>query len=285
MIVIVVRTHLSQSFRSVVRLDCPAQVIFFGHGYPAPFTEGYESFLRHLVSNGFVVIYPGYQIDFDPPQQYRAEDGGFVAGVAATPRVDTSRIGFVGHSWGGGMVPAMMQRAAARGWGSKATWAVLLAPSFPYEVGTGPIAVPPTARMAVVSYEDDYFVDMRIANDITRSLELDPSRLSHLLIRSDRTASPPLSADHTTPVTLGVETDTGLDVDHLDRWAVWRPIDAVAGCALSGKWCDTDLTDMGTLPDGHVVRRAELVGPDTDVGPPALLECGGFLGFLNPRRC
>lgn len=265
--------------------DASRPVILFGHGYPATFTEGYDSFLRHLVSNGFVVVYPGYQFEFDPVQQYRAEDGGFVAGVAATPRADTTRVGFVGHSWGAGMAPAMMQRAVARGWGAASMWSALFAPSFPYEVGTGPIELPSRTRMVIVSFEEDYFVDMRIAGDIADSVTLDPTHVSHLLVRSDYGASPPLPADHTTPVTLGTVTDTGLDVDHYDRWAVWRPIDAVAGCALSGRWCDTDLTDMGTRPDGHVVRRGELVGPGADVGPPALLECGGALSFLDPRGC
>jgi len=265
--------------------DASRPVIFFAHGYTASFTEGYAALLNHLVSNGFIVIYPGYQIAFDPPQQYRAINAGFVAGAAATPRADTDRAGFVGHSWGGGMTPRMMQLAAGRGWGRTALWSVLFAPSHPYEVGNGPISLPTTARMLAVSFDEDYFLDMRISNDIIESVTLPPGSAQHLLVRSDRKARPWLVADHTVPVTLGTSTDTGLDLDHLDRWAVWRPIDAISGCQLSGVWCSTDLEDMGTQPDGHVVRRAQLVGSQVDVGPPALVECTGLVKLLSQRRC
>lgn len=273
--------------------DTLRPIIFFAHGYPASFTEGYTALLNHLVSNGFVVIYPGYQLDFDPPQQYLALNAGFVAGISATPRADTSRAGFVGHSWGGGMTPRMMQLAHERGWGSTTMWSVLFAPSFPYQVGTGRISLPAEARLLAVSFDEDYFVDMRIANDIVDSVTLPEGRAEHLLVRTDRRARPWLVADHTVPVTLGISTDTGLDIDHLDRWAVWRPIDAVAGCELAGVWCETDLADMGTQPNGHVVRRGELFGSQAgtpvsdqvDVGPVALVECTGLVKLLTQRRC
>ena len=265
--------------------DSSRPVIFFAHGYTASFTEGYTALLKHLVSNGFIVIYPGFQIAFDPPQQYKAVNAGFVAGAEATPRADTDRAGFVGHSWGAGMTPRMMQLAAQRGWGGSAMWSVLFTPSFPYQVGTAAIQLPVDARMLAVTFDEDYLVDMRIATDIVDSVTLSAGRASHLLVRSDRKARPWLIADHTVPVTLGISSDTGLDVDHLDRWAVWRPIDAIAGCELSGIWCETDLEDMGTQPDGHVVRRAELVDGQVDVGPPALVECTGLVKLLTQRRC
>ena len=273
--------------------DGARPVIFFAHGYTASFTEGYTALLNHLVSNGFIVIYPGFQIAFDPPQQYKAVNAGFVAGIAATPRADTSRAGFVGHSWGGGMTPRMMQLAEQRGWGDTAMWSVIFAPSFPYQVGTGRISLPAEARLLAVSFDEDYLVDMRIANDIVGSVTVSEGRAQHLLVRTDRRARPWLVADHTVPVTLGISTDTGLDVDHLDRWAVWRPIDAVAGCELSGIWCSTDLADMGSQPNGHVVRRGELFGTQAatpvsdqvDVGPPALVECSGLVQLLTQRRC
>ncbi|MEX0767395.1 MAG: hypothetical protein WD029_02880 [Microthrixaceae bacterium] len=265
--------------------DAVRPVIFFAHGYSASFTEGYSALLTHLVSNGFVVIYPGFQIAFDPPQQYRAMNAGFVIGAAVTPRADTSRSGFVGHSWGGGMTPRMMQLAAARGWGSKSMWSVLFAPSHPYEVGNAAISLPEKSRMLAVSFDQDFILDMRISSDIIKSVTLPPGRASHMLIRSDLAARPRLVADHAVPVTLGTSTDTGLDVDHLDRWAVWRPIAAIAGCELSAIWCSTDLADMGTQPDGHVVRAAQMVSPQIDAGPPALVECTGLVRLLSQRRC
>src|SRR5690349_341827 len=54
--------HMTVVLEPAGGADCEAPgrpVIFFGHGYLATFTEGYTQFLDHLVSRGFVVIYPG----------------------------------------------------------------------------------------------------------------------------------------------------------------------------------------------------------------------------------
>lgn len=106
--------------------DCGAlnrPVVFFAHGNTASVPEMYDALLRHLVSRGFVVIFPGYPWAFDPPINYGALDTGFVTGIGSLPpgRVDLSRVGFVGHSFGAGAIPRMIQLAAARGWGT--TWA------------------------------------------------------------------------------------------------------------------------------------------------------------------
>lgn len=247
---------------------CPGRrpVIFFGHGYVASFTEGYTQLLEHLVSRGFVVVYPGYSVQFDPPQQYRAEDAGFVAGVASLPadRVDLSRIGFVGHSFGAGMIPRMMQLADARGWGSDAMWAVQLSPAWAFEVGDGPIVLPDHARVLAISYEHDVFVDTQVATE--GLLAMTTTHKQQMIVHGE-------GSDHLLPLTLPIPAS----VDRYDRWATWRPIDAWSRCALDGVWCDIDLADMG--PD---LPRASIgLGP-ADLGPPAIVECRSF---LSPRRC
>lgn len=246
-------------------------VIFFGHGYTASFTEAYRQFIDHLVSRGYVVVYPGYQLEFDPPKQYAAMDGGFVAGIASLPadRVDLSRIGFIGHSFGAGMIPRMMQLADGRGWGATAMWAVSLSPAWSFLVGDGPIAVPSHARVLTISYEDDFFVDTQIATEMLRALTIPDANKQQLLIHR----SWPYASDHLLPLTLPLP----ISADHMDRWATWRPIDAWAGCTLSGVWCDLDLADMGPG-----VARATIGLGVPDIGPPAIVECESI---MSPRRC
>ena len=52
----------------------------------------------HLVGQGFVVVFPGYPVEFDPAHQYEVVDSGFVLGARAGGRIDLDRIGVVGHS-------------------------------------------------------------------------------------------------------------------------------------------------------------------------------------------
>jgi len=262
--------------------DASRPVILLGHGIGASSPTVYAALVTHLVGQGFVVIEPGYAGGFDQPQQYRAENEGFVAGVAASPRVDVSRLGFVGHSWGAGMVPAMMQAAAARGWGTAATWAVQMAPAWEFGVGTGPIALPSNARVLVVNYADDATVDMAIGSEALAAMDVPESHKQHLLIHGDGSVAPGLRADHFLPSTVVGTPGSPFRLDHFDRWAAWRPIEAWARCALDGTWCDTDLADMGTHPDGSAVTRASIGLDLDDVGPPATAECASV---LNPRRC
>jgi hypothetical protein len=260
-------------------------VIFFGHGYTASFTFAYTQLMEHLVSRGFVVIYPGFKVEFDPPQHYRAMNAGFVAGAASfvPGALDLSRIGFIGHSWGAGMIPRMMQLAVGRGWGTEALWAVPMAPAWAFEVGDGPIELPDHARVLGITYEWDAFVDTRVATEMIGAMTIPEGHKQQLLIHLDASFDPALASDHMTPLTISPPVLGPMlgSLDHYDRWATWRPIDAWAGCSLWGKWCDVDLGDMGSK-GGRQVKRATVGYPLRDVGPGAIVECAGF---LSPRRC
>ena len=266
--------------------DDSRPVVLIAHGYLGTAPEAYQGLVDHLVGAGFVVVFPGYPVEYDPQHQYRVVDSGFVLGVAASGRVDTSRVGVVGHSFGGGMTPWLVEQAHARGWGSDAVWAVLMAPHFALEVGTGAIELPQQTRLAVVNYDEDVVVDARIGIDIYRSAALDPAQKLHVMVHTDRTVDPPLFADHFGPLSFELPIPlSNLSTDRADRWSAWRTVDSTAGCAIDGRWCDTDLADMGSWPDGRAVVRADVstgaVQP-VDVGPPALQECEFP---LNPRPC
>lgn len=263
--------------------DDARPVAFLAHGYLGNMLEGYEGLVRHLVSTGHVVVFPGYTAEFDPDHQYRVVNEGFVQGARWSDRVDLDRIGIIGHSFGGGMLPWLVQRAEARGWGTEGFWAVDFAPWFALRVGTGPIDVPDHLRFAMVSYEHDVFVDTRIAIETFAALDLAADRKQHVVLHHDRTHQPTLEADHLGPVTVEVVDGLGtISTDHFDRWSTYRTVDATAGCALAGTWCDTDLSYVGTWPDGAPVTPATVRDDQPDIGPPALQECEFP---LNPRPC
>ena len=263
--------------------DDSRPVILIAHGYLGTFPEGYQGLIDHLVGNGFVVVFPGWPVEYDQPHQYEVVDTGFDLAVAASGRVDTTRVGVVGHSFGGGMTPWLVNRVDERGWGSKALWAVTFAPWFMFNVGTGAIDLPERTRLAVVNYDEDVFVDARIGIDMYRSADLPDEQKTHVMVRTDWSVDPPMVADHIGPVSLEILPFLGaLSSDHLDRWSAWRTIASTARCTFDGQWCDTDLADLGTWPDGRPVERAVVSTDPFDVGPPALQECEFF---LNPRPC
>lgn len=252
------------------------------HGWGGGNDSIYGGLIDHLVRNGFVVAFPRYGADLDLDLHVATVDAGAEAAVAASGRVDTSRVGVLGHSMGGGMSPRTLQRMVERGWGSSGTWMVLYAPWFAYGLDPGPIVVPPATRAAVVAYQGDSVVDARIGIEIHDALTVPEANRTHVVVRSDLTTDPELVADHLGPVSFRQVGLGGLSSDHLDRWSAWRTADATAGCAMVGIWCDTDLSATGTGPDGRAVTPAVVGRPPVDVGPPSSNEC---TSVLNPRSC
>lgn len=252
------------------------------HGFGGGSDAVYGGLIHHLVSNGFVVAFARYGSDLDLDLHLATVDAGVAAAVATSGRVDTSRVGVLGHSMGGGMAPRTLQRMVERGWGTSGTWMVLYATWFAYGLDSGPIVLPPSTRVAIVAYDRDSVVDARIGIELYDSLTVPAKNRTHVVVRSDLTTDPELIADHMGPVSFRQAGLGGLSTDHFDRWSAWRTADATAGCALAGIWCDTDLSFVGTGPDGRAVAPAIVGDPPVDIGPFSSNEC---TSVLNPRSC
>jgi len=270
--------------------------VFLAHGFGLSDPASYRDLIEHLVSVGNIVVYPSYDVSdhdgdgdtdrADLEESYRVVDEGIVAAVGATPRIDTTRVGWWGHSHGGGMIPWLVQQGAARGWGSKALWMSNVAQAYSQLVGDGDITVPPNTQSMTVALEHDALADKRLGIDVYESLTLPPSQKRHVMINTDVHGQPPMLAEHGAPSAGDGQADA---VDFL----LWRYSDVLERCALTRRDCDLDLSTVGTWSDGVPVVRAEVSPHPVDSGPmPAILaECDALTASgaappldLNPRR-
>jgi hypothetical protein len=261
--------------------------VFFAHGFGQTDPTGYQALIQHLVSVGNVVVYPVYNVDDNQrstlEESTRVVDAGFVRAVEVTPRIDTRRVGWWGHSHGGGMVPYLAQQGAARGWGKDAFWLSIVAQAYSQLVGTGDVAVPKNAQEMTVAFHDDALADARLGIDIFKSLLLPKSQKRYTMLQSGSSGGGPFLAEHGGP-----EGGNGIQVDAVDRM-VWRYADLLELCSLYRTGCDADLTKL-PLADGSEETHAAVSDDPVDAGPrPAVLaECdAGFGTTLNPRiaRC
>jgi hypothetical protein len=201
-------------------------------------------------------------------------DSGFVAGVTSmTSRGDLNRVGFVGHSEGGGDSLALAQRGAARGWGSKAFWIAMMNPAFGSGLAPGPIALPSNAHLIVIAGDDDKIVDNQIGIELFDSVLLPASQKQYVLVRSSKRGSVSLNATHFMP--------TG-KLDTLGFYGDIKNIDATWSCALTGTSCTADLSNLGTWSDGMAVEPALVEAHPVDTGPTASIQC---TSKNNPRPC
>ena len=222
----------------------------------------YADLITHLVSVGNIVVFATYNTDTnDFVGSYRAQDAAIATAATMTQRGDFSRFGIVGHSMGGGATPYLAQQAAARGWGTRALWLVPVAPWYVHGVGTGPITVQAHTRVVVIGYDNDTYVDNRIGIDLYRSLTVPATHKQHVTVRSQTRWPTTLNAQHTAANSLLAPNDA------IRFFGLYRIIDAVQTCSLSGANCDIDLSHMGRWSDGQPVTPAVSTDNPVDTGP------------------
>jgi hypothetical protein len=276
--------------------DRKRPTVFIAHGLGGSDPTSYGGLIQHLVSVGNVVVYPSYSSNSGSLDELQALDryvnAGMIEAARRYPRIDTTRVGWWGHSMGGSMIPYLVQQGGVvRGWGNKAIWmnnvamtfAELVTPKGPDgQPTTEAIAIPRTTRVLTVGMQDDALADNRIGDEIFDSLTVPRSQKAHATINSDAHGQPAFVADHNAP-----SGGNGAGIDAVD-FALWRYHDLLESCALSGVGCASDLSFVGRWSDGTDVVHATVVHEHpVDVGPvpAALAECDGYYGQqLNADR-
>ncbi len=208
-------------------------VVLFFHGITADNPQTYAGLLRHIVSRGFGVVYVPYATLIAmtrPWETYEVLDKGIVAAVSAWRyAMDTTRAGFIGHSYGGGAAPSFAwEYIVKQGWGSRGAFVFTMAPWFSWNLTDKQLSsFPENVLFLTQVYEEDNINDHRMAIDIFNKFGTNGNRKRYLFIRSpiDDTL---LHADH------GVPCDNN-GSDWLDTLAVFRIFDHTANAALAGR--------------------------------------------------
>ena len=236
-------------------------VLFFSHAFGATDAKSYEPWFQSLASNGYAVVQVPYP-DIPPVQQKNADRyqclwDGFLAAVGKYGTTfDLTRVGFFGHSFGGGATPEMARRGVVeKGWGSAGRFMFIMAPW--YSWGTGYDTLPTDLRTVVQVYADDNKNDHLIAvNEIWNKLPAGIER-SWIMLRSD-SCECGLNASHVVPISASPMIANPESVTNgYDVWGVWRRVAALAAYSLRG----------------DASARAVAYGTDTAMG--SWLGCGG----------
>ncbi len=269
---------------------------FFAHGFGGTNPTYYRELLNHLASHGAIVVFSPYPVSSGghPDEAYAILFEGFVAAANRfSDQIDTSRVGFAGHSYGGGAVPALALRAVRdRGWGGNGLALMLLAPWYSFFVSDADLGSFPSRTQAVVEvYEDDLINDHRMAIDVFTHLNLPANDKDYLMVRSDRISGYNYNAEHTVPTGAG-NPRPGNAFDALDSWAVLRIAQALTASAFQDDQAAHAValgngsamqTQMGATPDGRAIRPMT----QSDAPSPLFPESRCTFGFHrseNPRR-
>ncbi len=230
-------------------IDPALPTIFFAHGYTSPIGSpaAYSALLTNLASCGYNVVFSPYEggVGLNIPKRFDELTTGCNAAVTNFG-LNTGQIGFVGHSYGGGFLPAVLQHLmmgksnqyrAGQTWGGTAAFMFALAPGYAYDgggqtdiTGSQTIVFPTNLNVGYqVFFDDNNINDPRVALDIFYNCTTLNSQKEFLTVFGDNHGTPAQVASHFLPTTSGSMTTTSLQA-----WAIFRHLQAMAAWTFSG---------------------------------------------------
>lgn len=264
-----------------MRVPC----VIFCHAFEEQYQSYYELIL-HCVSKGVSVVYvPARKITITR-NKIRDYDFGLTSIIMAVhsfKNIDTSRIMIIGHGFGAGAAPGLMEQLREKGWGNNAAMMYLMSPWYLYSISERQLsAYPDSVSMLVEVFDKDNYNDPMIAADVFTQIGIPDSRKAFLIVRSDNIGSRKSTADYLLP--LGGQSLLG-KCDYLDTLAIFNVVDSLLcygfnvidckGCSL----LQSDRTfDMNTA----VINGGDSV-------PPILVTDSPFVHipkgpYLNPWK-
>jgi pimeloyl-ACP methyl ester carboxylesterase len=207
----------------------PVPTIFYAHGYGGNDTLYQIELLRHIASRGYAAVYVPYKsLGVSIEERYATLLDGFRDAVRALPhRFDTTRVGFYGHSFGGGALPYLAyQLLVGDAWGSRGKFLLISAPWYSFRLGDSILrSFPRNCPLVTMVYDEDVVNDHRLGMDVFRNIAIPDSLKDFLVVRSDSIDGYVYQADHNLP---GQNNPKGGEYDALDSRVVFRMLDALA---------------------------------------------------------
>lgn len=277
----------------------PAPVVVFLHGWMSTNPGLYGSWIAHLTRRGNIVIYPRYQADWSTrPNEFLPNALHSIRKALAVletapdrTRPDRNRFALIGHSAGGNLAVQLASMAEDVGLPEpKAVISVLPGEVLP---SSGPelSRIPSTTALVVMAAQEDMVVGDGRAREIYQTTtSIADNHKQYIFLRSDRSATPPIVADHASPTAALRWLDTGegplhsmqmnlATVDRIDTGVIWPAADLAMAAGFSGRSLD-DLTlagsrfqYLGNRGDGLPIRPP-LVSKDLNTLPRVTLAHG-----------
>ena len=266
-----------------------AHVIVFLHGYGGYNPMIYGKWVRHLVQNGNIVIYPRYQENlFSPGPEKFAENSSKAIRDALTElrneghvKPVVSHLALLGHSYGGVIATDLAINFEKHE--IPAPKVVMLC-----SPGTGKLkggrldsydAMPAHLSLLITVSQDDWVVGDEFALKVFR--EATNVQQRNLLRQfPDPHGEPAIEAHHNQTYSLDTAFDNGVrnysakkalrisTVDVVDFNGYWKLFDAMLACNRQDSLCNfafggtPEQTSLGVWSDGVPVRALEVTLPE-----------------------
>ncbi len=183
----------------------------------------YEVLLNFIASKGFAVVFVPYSRSYELYKEVK--DGFLQAAIKYSNIIDTSKVGFIGFSAGGGVITSIAYELYKKfNWGDKGRFLFYLSPWYDFGMkeyeDRGEYILshyPKNTKVLMQRYEEDHD-DPRTLIDIFRHLNIPDSEKDFIIVPS----SPNHLAIHTIPYSPAYSADV------FDYYIIFRFIDALS---------------------------------------------------------
>jgi len=206
-------------------IQTPVPTIFYSHAYGGNISDNISGMLNFVAMKGYAIVFVPYQtLGVTVEERYTNLLSGFRMAARNYPSViDTTRVGFMGHSFGGGASFGLAHQCfTENNWGSNGRFIYALAQWYSYRLDDNDLSTfPSDTKVLVEVFDDDTINDHRMAIDVFNRINITADEKDYIILKSDTINGYIYSAEHNVP-------STSVAFDAFDYYAYYRFIDALA---------------------------------------------------------
>jgi len=276
-------------------INTSVPTIFYSHAFGGNVSANISGMLNFVAQKGYAIVYVPYQtIGVSIADRYNNLLAGFRKAARDYPAIiDTTRVGFLGHSFGGGASFGLAYQCfTENSWGQNGRFIYALAQWYAYNITQVQLqSFPANTKVLTEVFDDDSTNDHRMAVDVFNNLNISAAEKDFLLVKSDTIGSYIYSAEHNLP-------NTSAAFDALDYYAYYRLLDALCDYNFNGNAAGKNVA-LGngsaaqvTMPAGlkplvqtdhpvAVYPEGKYLYPCTDTQNPRSSYCAATLGMTS----
>ncbi|SHJ99256.1 alpha/beta hydrolase family protein [Pseudozobellia thermophila] len=265
----------------------PVPVIFYSHPYGGEKSEYNIGLYEFIAKKGYAVVFAPYPTTgVSVEERYETLWESFKKAVGDHPDIiDTEKVGFMGHSFGGGATFSLAYKGfVEEGWGENGRFIFTMAQWFSYDLSDTQLQnFPSNTKLITQVYDDDVTNDHRMAIDIFKNINISDAEKDFILIKSSTVDGYTYSAEHNLP-----NTQTAYDA--YDYYGIYRLLDALTDYSFNGNSAAKNValgngsTEQITMPshDGEALEPLVVTDDPTPLYAQSnyLFKCGAA---SNPR--
>ncbi|WP_341904161.1 T9SS type A sorting domain-containing protein [Fluviicola taffensis] len=227
--------------------------LFYSHGYGGSDPLHVIGLLSFFAKKGYAIVFVPYQTNgVSINDRYVNLTAGFRKAARDYPTIiDTTRVGFLGHSFGGGATIGVSHTCfTENNWGQNGRFICPSAQWYSFNITQTELQTfPLDTKMLTFIYTTDSVNDHRMATEIFSNINIPSAEKDFIRVVPSTVSGYDYTTEHDMPTTYAA-------FDALDYYAYYRLIDALCDYTFNGSLAGKDValgngsTNQITMPSG-----------------------------------